>query len=114
MPSLHPDPGFEYPTSPAKKAIRAVEKMRPLFTEKCPFVNPPNIKEKIQWVRPKLACEVEYAELTDALSNSGHLSTSSSDLAMPPRSWSFGMRLHKKFALDPRLLRQEKKVVRSG
>ena len=42
----------------------AVEKMKPLFTEKCPFVNPPNIKEKIQWVRPKLVCEVEYAELT--------------------------------------------------
>jgi bifunctional non-homologous end joining protein LigD len=42
----------------------AVEKMKPLFTAKCPFVNPPNIKEKIQWVRPKLVCEVEYAELT--------------------------------------------------
>jgi len=38
--------------------------MKPLFTDKCPFVNPPNIKEKIQWVRPKLVCEVEYAELT--------------------------------------------------
>ena len=23
-----------------------------------------SIKEKIQWVRPKLVCEVEYAELT--------------------------------------------------
>jgi bifunctional non-homologous end joining protein LigD len=42
----------------------AVEKMKPLLTEKCPFVNPPNIKEKIQWVRPKLVCEAEYAELT--------------------------------------------------
>ena len=42
----------------------AVEKMKPLLTEKCPFVNPPNIKEKIQWVRPKLVCEVEYAEFT--------------------------------------------------
>ena len=42
----------------------AVKKMKPLSTEKCPFVNPPNIKEKIQWVRPKLVCEVEYAELT--------------------------------------------------
>lgn len=42
----------------------AVERMKPLFIEKCPFVNPPNIKEKIQWVRPKLVCEVEYAELT--------------------------------------------------
>jgi bifunctional non-homologous end joining protein LigD len=42
----------------------AVERMKPLFIDKCPFVNPPNIKEKIQWVRPKLVCEVEYAELT--------------------------------------------------
>ena len=42
----------------------AVERMKPLFTEKSPFVNPPNIKEKIQWVQPKLVCEVEYAELT--------------------------------------------------
>jgi len=42
----------------------AVDRMKPLFTDKCPFVNPPNIKEKIQWVRPKLVCEVEYAELT--------------------------------------------------
>jgi bifunctional non-homologous end joining protein LigD len=42
----------------------AVERIKPLFTDKSPFVNPPNIKEKIQWVRPKLVCEVEYAELT--------------------------------------------------
>jgi bifunctional non-homologous end joining protein LigD len=42
----------------------AVEKMKPIFTEKCPFVNPPDLKEKIQWVQPKLVCEVEYAELT--------------------------------------------------
>lgn len=42
----------------------AVERMKPLFIDKCPFVNPPNIKERIQWVRPKLVCEVEYAELT--------------------------------------------------
>jgi bifunctional non-homologous end joining protein LigD len=38
--------------------------MKPLFIDKSPFFNPPNIKEKIQWVRPKLVCEVEYAELT--------------------------------------------------
>ena len=36
----------------------AVERMKPLFIDECPFVNPPNIKEKIQWVRPKLVCEV--------------------------------------------------------
>jgi len=42
----------------------AVERVKPQFIDKSPFVNPPNIKEKIQWVRPKLVCEVEYAELT--------------------------------------------------
>jgi len=40
----------------------AVERMKPFFTDKSPFVNPPNIKEKIQWVTPKLVCEIEYAE----------------------------------------------------
>ncbi|MBV8214504.1 MAG: non-homologous end-joining DNA ligase [Verrucomicrobia bacterium] len=42
----------------------AIERMKPFFVDKCPFTNPPNIKEKIQWVRPDLVCEVEYAELT--------------------------------------------------
>jgi bifunctional non-homologous end joining protein LigD len=42
----------------------AVERMKPFFTDKSPFVNTPNIKEKIQWVQPKLVCEIEYAELT--------------------------------------------------
>lgn len=36
------------------------------------IVNPPNIKEKIQWVRPELVCEVEAAELT-ARSGRGQL-----------------------------------------
>lgn len=48
----------------AKGLKDAVERMKPLFIERSPFVNPPNIKEKIQWVRPKLVCEVELAELT--------------------------------------------------
>jgi bifunctional non-homologous end joining protein LigD len=42
----------------------AIERMKPLFTVKSPFVNPPKIKEKIQWLQPKLVCEIEYAELT--------------------------------------------------
>ena len=42
----------------------AVEQMKPLFIDKCPFVNPPNIKEKIQWIQPKLVCEIKYTELT--------------------------------------------------
>jgi bifunctional non-homologous end joining protein LigD len=43
----------------------AVDQMKPLFTDKSPVVIPPNIKEKIQWMRPKLVCEIEYAEWTD-------------------------------------------------
>jgi bifunctional non-homologous end joining protein LigD len=49
----------------AKRLKDAVERMKPLFTDKSPFVNPPKIKEKTQWVQPKLVCEIEYAELTD-------------------------------------------------
>ncbi|MBV9275669.1 MAG: hypothetical protein JO333_17375, partial [Verrucomicrobia bacterium] len=49
----------------SEKGLRgAVGRMRPLFIDKCPFVNRPNIKEKSQWVRPKLVCTVEFAELT--------------------------------------------------
>jgi bifunctional non-homologous end joining protein LigD len=33
--------------------------------EKSPFENPPKVKEKIQWIEPKLVCEVAYAEMTD-------------------------------------------------
>ena len=38
--------------------------MKPLFTAKSPFENPPKVKEKIQWIEPKLVCEVAYAEIT--------------------------------------------------
>jgi bifunctional non-homologous end joining protein LigD len=30
-----------------------------------PFENPPKIPEKIQWVKPKLVCEVAFAEWTE-------------------------------------------------
>jgi bifunctional non-homologous end joining protein LigD len=42
----------------------ALRRMKPLSTDNSPFENPPKVNEKIQWVRPKLVCEVEYAELT--------------------------------------------------
>jgi bifunctional non-homologous end joining protein LigD len=38
--------------------------MKPLFTDKSPFENPPLIPEKIQWVKPKLVCEIAFAEWT--------------------------------------------------
>ena len=43
---------------------QAAAKMRPLSAESSPFINTPALKEKIHWIKPKLVCEVEYAELT--------------------------------------------------
>ena len=42
----------------------ALHRMKPLWTDKSPFDNPPKVKEKIQWIEPKLVCEVEFAEVT--------------------------------------------------
>ena len=42
----------------------ALRRMKPLSIDNSPFENPPKVKEKIQWVEPKLVCEVEYAEMT--------------------------------------------------
>ena len=42
----------------------AFDRMAPLVIAKSPFVTPPKTNEKINWIRPRLVCEVEYAELT--------------------------------------------------
>jgi bifunctional non-homologous end joining protein LigD len=42
----------------------ALKRMKPLFVQKSPFENPPRVPEKIQWVQPKLVCEVTFAEWT--------------------------------------------------
>jgi bifunctional non-homologous end joining protein LigD len=42
----------------------AIDRLRLLFTDKSPVENPPKIPEKIQWVQPKLVCEVAFAEWT--------------------------------------------------
>jgi len=42
----------------------AVDRLKPFFTDKSPFENPPKIPERIQWVRPNLVCEVAFAEWT--------------------------------------------------
>jgi len=39
--------------------------MRPLETSKCPFAEVPKTNEKVQWIRPKLVAEVEFAEWTE-------------------------------------------------
>jgi bifunctional non-homologous end joining protein LigD len=43
----------------------AMDRLRPFFADKSPVENPPKIPEKIQWVRPKLVCEVAFAEWTE-------------------------------------------------
>src|SRR5262249_39114800 len=43
----------------------ALERMKPLFTDKSPFVNPPKLSEQVQWIRPELVCEVAFAEWTE-------------------------------------------------
>jgi bifunctional non-homologous end joining protein LigD len=43
----------------------AIDRLRPFFTDKPPVENPPRIPEKIQWVQPKLVCEVAFAEWTE-------------------------------------------------
>jgi bifunctional non-homologous end joining protein LigD len=42
----------------------AIDRLKPLFTDKSPVENPPKIPEKIQWVQPRLVCEVAFAEST--------------------------------------------------
>jgi bifunctional non-homologous end joining protein LigD len=42
----------------------AIDRLKPLFIERSPVENPPKIPEKIQWVKPKLVCEVAFAEWT--------------------------------------------------
>ena len=43
----------------------ALERMRPLLITQSPFVNPPKLAERVQWIRPELVCEVAFAEWTD-------------------------------------------------
>jgi bifunctional non-homologous end joining protein LigD len=42
----------------------AIERLKPLFINRPPVENPPKIPERIQWVQPKLVCEVAFAEWT--------------------------------------------------
>jgi bifunctional non-homologous end joining protein LigD len=48
-----------------KGLAEAIERLTPVFTDKPTVENPPKIPEKIQWVEPKLVCEVAYAEWTE-------------------------------------------------
>jgi bifunctional non-homologous end joining protein LigD len=43
----------------------AIERMKPLFIDRPPVENPPNIPAKIQSVKPKLVCEVAFAQWTE-------------------------------------------------
>jgi bifunctional non-homologous end joining protein LigD len=47
-----------------KGVKEAVDRLKPFFTDKSPFVNPPKVPEKIRWVKPAFVCEVAFAEWT--------------------------------------------------
>jgi bifunctional non-homologous end joining protein LigD len=50
----------------SEKGMReTIDRLKPLFTDQLPVENPPRIPEKIQWVQPKLVCEVAFAEWTE-------------------------------------------------
>ena len=38
--------------------------LEPLIQKKCPFTNPPKANAPVTWVKPKLICEVSFAEWT--------------------------------------------------
>jgi bifunctional non-homologous end joining protein LigD len=48
-----------------KGLVDAIDRLRPFFTNKPSVENPPKIPEKIQWVQPRLVCEVAFAEWTE-------------------------------------------------
>jgi bifunctional non-homologous end joining protein LigD len=49
----------------SEKGLReTIERLKPFFTDKPTVENPPKIPEKIQWIQPKLVCEVAFAEWT--------------------------------------------------
>jgi len=49
----------------SEKGLReTIERLRPLFIDTSPVVNPPKIPEKIQWVNPVFVREVAFAEWT--------------------------------------------------
>jgi ATP-dependent DNA ligase len=51
--------------APTKGMRETIERLKPLFSDKPPVENPSKIPEKIQWVKPKLVCEVAFAEWTE-------------------------------------------------
>jgi bifunctional non-homologous end joining protein LigD len=57
--------GFSGSGFSEKGMKETLERLKPLFTDKPTVENPPEIPEKIQWVRPRLVCEVTFAEWTE-------------------------------------------------
>ena len=53
---------FDYSgTGFSEKGLKeAIDRLKPFFIDKSPVENPPKIPEKIQWVQPRLVCEVAY------------------------------------------------------
>jgi bifunctional non-homologous end joining protein LigD len=47
-----------------RRLQETIARLKPLFIDKPPVENPPPTPERIQWVEPKLVCEVAFAEWT--------------------------------------------------
>ncbi len=47
-----------------KLLVDVRNKLAPLITDQCPFTTPPKTNMPVTWVKPKLLCEVSFAEWT--------------------------------------------------
>lgn len=57
----HAGSGFD-----SKKLASIYNKLKPLIRSSCPFKDVPKTNDSVTWVRPKLVCEVKFAEWTDS------------------------------------------------
>ncbi|MCW3127687.1 MAG: dependent ligase [Bacteroidetes bacterium] len=48
-----------------KALAELYNKFKTLFTDKSPFVNQVKLRNEIQWLKPKLVCQVKFTEWTD-------------------------------------------------
>ncbi|MBY0264757.1 MAG: non-homologous end-joining DNA ligase, partial [Holosporales bacterium] len=49
-----------------EKSLKSIyEQLQPYVQNDCPFTNRPKLKNKTTWVKPKIVCEVKFAEWTN-------------------------------------------------
>ena len=57
-------PGTSVADSAKNYSSKYKNKLAPLITDQCPFTTPPKTNMPVTWVKPKLLCEVSFAEWT--------------------------------------------------